>query len=271
MDHIDVSALHSGKRLTTRPILEEKLTIMDLAVEGVKLPWVQGGCTDGKHLYEFMISPDSLHCMIVKYDLATQEVIGYSSDLNLGHANDGAYNPHNNTLAIVHCCDLLAPTSNLVYIVDADTLQLLKTIELPRMDILEITYDPNGCRYITTSETEMVYWSEDFTLLDVKPVQTTHGWPTQGIECDGKYVYRLEFYLEKDENENILDMRNNIHIHDIATGQELALVPVNNFRESENLFIWNGKFYMSCNSLNWQGCEVYCFTIEPDDVLHECI
>ena len=135
-----------------------------------------------------MISRDSEHCVIVKYDLATQELIGYSEDMNLGHANDGAYNPNNNTLAIVHCLDLKASTSNIVYIVDAQTLSLRKTIE----------------------------------------------------------------------------MKNNIHVTDVETGEHITTIPLNMGRESENMFIYDGKFYVSCNNRDWTGCEVYSFEIVPE-------
>ena len=115
--NIDTTLIRSGKALTTVIVAEKNLSIDHITNGEISLPWVQGGCSDGKHLYEFMVSKDSLHCVIVKYDLATQKVITFSEDLMLGHANDGAYNPFDNTIAITHCCDLVSPTSNIVYIV----------------------------------------------------------------------------------------------------------------------------------------------------------
>jgi len=258
---VDTSLIKSGKELDTVFTFEEKLTVDNVEYNDVKLPWVQGGCCDGKHLYEFMVSRDSLHCIIVKFDLATQKMIARSDDIMLGHANDGAYNPNDNTLAIVHCCDLVSPTSNIVYIVDAESLKLLRTYKLPEYDMFEITYNENTRQYITTSEKEMFYWDENFNLLDRKKIYVTPGWPSQGIECDGEYVYRLEFFLNKDSDGKILEMKNTIRVNDIETGKEVAVIPINTGLESENMFIHDGKFYLSCNNIKWTGCSVFSFEI----------
>ena len=255
---VDTECIRDYKFLKTQITYEEKFTVSNLKSGEYALPWVLGGCTDGKFLYEFMVSKDSLHCIIVKYDLATQKIVKYSEDMNLGHANDGAYNPNNNTLAIVHCCDPRENCSNKIYIVDAESLTLQKTVTLPKNELFEITYNENTRRYITTSEAEMHYWDEDFNLLDTKEIFITPGWPSQGIECDGEYVYRLEFFLGNSTPET---MKNNIHVNDVVTGEHVATIPLNMGRESENLFIYDGKFYVSCNNRNWTGCEVYSFNI----------
>ena len=258
--NINTDMIKKGANLDTVINQEHKLTYLGCEKDGVSLPWVQGGCCDGKYLYEFMVSRDSRHCIIVKYDMATKEIVKMSDDLMLGHANDGAYNPHNNTIAITHCCDLVSNTSNIVNIVDADNLTLKETYELEKFDQFTITYNQNTRQYITCTEKELHYWSEDFKLLDIKQVVTSKGWPSQGIECDGEYVYRLEFFLgeggKKPET-----MKNNIRVNDVETGEEIAIIPLNNNRESENMFIYDGKFYFSCNDVKWRGCEVYGFDI----------
>ncbi|MBQ7335194.1 MAG: hypothetical protein IJW92_01815 [Clostridia bacterium] len=261
--NINTDCLNANAPLTTKITYEEKLTVCDIKIGEFEFPWVQGGCTDGKHLYEFMVSRDSLHCVIVKYDLSTQKMIAYSEDMMLGHANDGAYNPNNHTLAITHCCDLTSPTSNKVYIVDAETLTFIKAYELPKFDLFAITYNENTRQYITASESEMNYWDENFRLIDTKIINITPGWPSQGIECDGEYVYRLEFFLGKG-GDDPKTMKNNVHVNDVETGKEIALIPLNMERESENMFIYNGHFYVSCNNKEWTGCEVYCFDIVPE-------
>ena len=123
--NVNTAPIRSGKPLTTEIVAEQNLSIDHIKSGEFSLPWVQGGCSDGKYLYEFMISKDSLHCVIVKYDLAEQKVIAFSEDLMLGHANDGAYNPNDGTIAITHCCDLVSPTSNIVYIVDFQCAMIL--------------------------------------------------------------------------------------------------------------------------------------------------
>ena len=218
--NINTALIRSGKALTTDIVAEKNLSIDRITAGKFLLPWVQGGCSDGKHLYEFMISKDSRHCVIVKYDLATQKVIAFSEDLMLGHANDGAYNPFDHTIAITHCCDLVSHTSNIVYIVDADSLTLVKTYTLPKFDLYEITYNENTRQYITTSEEEMHYWDEDFNLLDVKPIAITPNWPSQGIDCDGEYVYKgVEYYARI---EIVIELpSNNGGVQRIKTGWSL--------------------------------------------------
>lgn len=257
---VNTACIKCSQALTTKITYEENLTVVDVKNGEYDLPWVQGGCTDGKHLYEFMVSRDSRHCVIVKYDLATQKIIAYSEDMMLGHANDGAYNPNDHTIAITHCCDLESPTSNKVYLVDAETLTFIRSYELPKFDLFTITYNENTRQYITCGEREMNYWDEEFRLLDTKDILITPGWPSQGIECDGEYVYRLEFFLGLG-GADPTTMKNNIHVNDVKTGEEIALIPLNMDRESENMFIYNGKFYVSCNNKNWTGCEVYRFDI----------
>ena len=89
---VNTKCIRKGARLVTAPKLEEKLTLLNLKRGDISFPWVQGGCCGGKYLYEFMISEDSRHCIIAKYDLEAQEIVAYSEDMMLGHANDGAYN-----------------------------------------------------------------------------------------------------------------------------------------------------------------------------------
>ena len=257
---VNTDCIKKGVKLDTVIKREEKLTLLDLKRDGIDYEWVQGGCAYGKYLYEFMISRDSLHCIIVKFDLETQSIVEYSEDIMLGHANDAAYNPNNDTLAVVHCLDPIKPTSNIVYIVDAKTLSYKHSYELPAYDMFEITYNENTRQYITSSEQEMFYFDEEFNLLEKKSISITEGWPSQGIECDGEYVYRLEFFLGKG-GEDPSTMKNNIHVNNIETGDEIALIPLNMDRESENLFIYDGKFYVTCNDKNWRGCEVYSFEI----------
>lgn len=252
--------------LTTVAFCEEKLAFSDLKSGDVSLPWVQGGCCDGQYMYQFMISKDSEHCIIVKYDMATQEFVDCSEDLPLGHANDGAYNPYDNTIAITHCLDAATKLekSNRIYIVDANDLILLRSYDLPKSELFAIAYNPNTRQYITAGEEEMNYWDEEFNLIDTKAIFMTPGWPSQGIDCDGEFVYRLEFFIRKNEEGVTVEMKNNIHVNDVQNGEELALIPLNVGLESENMFMYDGKFYVACNNRAWSGCTVYGFEFVPE-------
>lgn len=259
--NVNTERIKSGAPLTTVAEQVKELTVDRLTVGEHELPWVQGGVCDGRYLYQFIVSRDSKHCVIVKQDMETLQVVAKSEDMMLGHANDGAYNPNNNTIAIPHCCDLDSPSYNIIYLVDAEKLTLIKTLELPKYDLFTITYNENTRQYITASEEEMHYWDEDFNLLDTKPILITPGWPSQGIECDGEYVYRLEFFLNKKPSGEIIEMKNNMHVNDVTTGEEVALIPVNVPLESEHMFIYNGEFYVVCNNRRWTGSDIFRFKI----------
>ena len=56
-------------------------------------------------------------------------------------------------------------------------------------------------------------------------------------------------------------MLNNIRVNDVTTGEEVAIIPLNMGLESENLFHYNGKLYVSCNNRRWTGCDIFRFDI----------
>ena len=90
------------------------------------IPWVQGGCTDGTYYYYFMITNNTVtptKCVILKYDLATQALVDTSAELQLGHANDAAYNPHNNTI-------IVAEGGTSYHVIDPDTLTIKKMVTI---------------------------------------------------------------------------------------------------------------------------------------------
>ena len=235
------------------------------------MKWAQGGCTDGTYLYQFMISTDSTKCVIVKIDLATETVVGYSAELDLGHANDAAYNPYDDTIAVADCyysyyldddgvTKIYTDYYNTVYILDAQTLTLEKTVIVDTgyktAPISAITYDVETRQYITSNETQLYFWNEDFSEYVNVSSRITDGYATQGIDCDGEYIYRLA-YRQDSETKAIT---NHLVINDMS-GNKVADIDLGISVETENIIQYNGKFYVTCNNSSWNGSEVYSLTL----------
>ena len=60
----------------------------------------QGGCVAKGFLYTCMHCPfvQPNKCIIIKQELSSGKIVGFSREYEFGHANDATYNPHNNTI-----------------------------------------------------------------------------------------------------------------------------------------------------------------------------
>lgn len=246
-----------GAELQADAITKFAFNVSKFTQNGATLQWVQGGCSDGKYLYEFMISTDSKSCVIVKFDMETEQIVKKSSVLNLGHANDAEYNPHNNTIAVADC---MSPDYNKVYVLDADKLIVLKTVELERSSAAQLTYNETTREYITANNAKIYFWNEDFELLRSFSVGLTKDHHTQGMMCDGEYIYRLEYWQNPN---NSKDIRNNLRIIRVSDGKEMTVVELGIAREIEFVTVFGDVFYVGCNNSSWSGSEVYAFDLIP--------
>ena len=246
-----------GASLTVDAVTKFKFNVSSFTQNSATLKWVQGGCTDGRHLYEFMISTDSTNCVIVKFDLESGELVKKSSVLNLGHANDAAYNPNNNTIAVADC---MSPDYNKVYVLDADTLTVTDIIELEKNSAPQLTYNKVTRQYVTANNSKMYFWDEDFNLLRTCTVGLGEDYHTQGIVCDGTYFYRLEYWQNPN---NAKDIKNNLRIIRASDGKEMTIVDIGIAREAEFIMIYEDMFYIGCNNSSWSGSEVYAFKLIP--------
>lgn len=254
------------------------------APSGQSLSCVQGGGTDGKYMYACMLNAteEIPSCMILKYDLKTQNRVAISKELKLGHANDMAYNPDEHILVVSHC--VLSTTHNgqpaagLVSIFDPDTLALKETIPLAEGSDISITYNRETKQYITVGlQNNYIYiYDKDFNL-----VKTFTGFGIcrgvfngvycgdylmQGIDTDGKYLYISGWHGGSD----FLTLRSieeetstHIHVVDLETGKHLDKIELGIHREIENFGIIDGKFYIWTNNFSWTGAEFYIAEIIP--------
>jgi hypothetical protein len=241
-----------------------RLEYMDIPVfksvagKNYKYQWTQGGCVVGNLVYTCMITDDNTKptkgCIIVK-DLESGEVIKKSGELELGHANDVAYNPDQNVLAVADCND-----GNLVYIVDPDTLKVKKTIVLDEY-IYSLAYDDVSNKYIGVGLGYIRYYTSNFKYIKGVKFSLTEGHAGQGILCDGTYIYMLEYRQNLEIATDAIN--NNLAVYRMDTGAKVTLIDLGINRETE--FIgWNdGYFYIGCNNIKWTGMEFYKVEIAP--------
>ena len=214
----------------------------------------QGACTDGKYAYFAVMQGGGT---ILKYDINSWKLVASKQISNVGHGNDIAYNPDENLLVIANN----EPYYNIVTLIDADTLKVIKDVELKQtvkvketqtdkltgkkktvekekeqpLDIYSISYNSELKRYVVG-----ISGSYDFALLDTsfkkksqfKGVNT--GYTRQGCDCDEDYIY----FVQSGGSGNLLV------IYDYS-GKHIASVTVSDSHEIENLFHVGHTFYAS--------------------------
>ena len=219
----------------------------------------QGGCSIGKYLYTCMVEDERIEvakCVIVKIDLENGKVVGYSKELELGHATDLTYDPDNNTIVVAYCTD-----GSILKILDADTHELKDTVRLQHCGVFSISYDPIKKYYVGPCHNYINYVNADFSFIRKVPYKN-NGNPKQGVFSDGTYLYMLEYWRNPYDPE---DMRNSLIIFDLETAEPVNKVDLGIRCESENITWWNGKFYVTCNNRSWYGSRVYEVEIKSSE------
>lgn len=266
-------------------------------VNGDRFSAVQGGCSDGTYYYYCAITADgnATRCVILKYDLATQEMVDTSDAMYLDHANDMAYNPDEDVLAVAHCAGETThngqAVSGKISILDPDTLTLLETVPLASLSEakggdISIAYDCVNKQYITISYQNryMYVYDSDFNLQ--KTIEADfpecQGWfngeyegayLVQGIETDGRYLYFLDWHGGSEFGDGYKSIEDEIsthmHVIDLQTGKQVELIELGIKREVENLAIMGDCFYIVCNNITWTGSECYKVRIIPESLKGE--
>lgn len=198
----------------------------------------QGGCFNGKNLYQVFISKDESSARVVRKNVVTGEEI-YSEPLPLHHGNDMTYNPNTNQVLVCHVSDML------VSIFDADTLEHIETRQMERGGS-SITYSPERDEYLLGSNLFKCVKASDFS--DAGDLFTAHpdtdGLTTQGIASDKDHVYSL---LCKGLGHAKYDCY--VAVYDWAGNYEsLITFKVEDGYEPENISIVDGEMYVLCCS-----------------------
>lgn len=100
-----------SKKYTVSSVLKNKFSVTPPPVytegdsfKAVKYAYqhAQGGCVANGFLYTCMHSPfvQPNKCIIIKQELSSGKIVGFSREYEFGHANDATYNPDENTIVI---------------------------------------------------------------------------------------------------------------------------------------------------------------------------
>lgn len=148
----------------------------------------QGACTDGTYLYNVMEDQvlASLHCVIMKIDPKTWEVVEVSDPLPIDHGNSITYLPQTKQFMISNC----KPDGTLVSYVDAETLTYLRTVQMPY---------PSSSYFYNEELNQYVAYGQNKTILildeNLKVLESYNGvassFTTQGYACDAEYIYPI--------------------------------------------------------------------------------
>ncbi len=206
----------------------------------------QGGCFDGTYYYQAFLKKHSASdedqniVKIAKYDYKTKTPVACSEELALNHCNDITYNPKTGELLVANN----NPNRRRVSVLSAETLQLLRTVEIDAM-IYGITYDSGRDRFAValSSSQNMRILNADLSLADDKVflgTELTKSYTTQGICSDDTFIYHV---LWDGERKSKPTFQNVITVYDWY-GNFVGVINIGiGIIEPENISIdENGKF-----------------------------
>lgn len=231
----------------------------------------QGGCVAKGFLYTCMHCPfvQPNKCIIMKQELQSGKIVGFSREYEFGHANDATYNPDENTI-VISICD----GTPRMAVLNADTLEHIKTVTLEGCDLCNVHYDPISRVYVScAAQNKTVYvYDENFALINSFEAFMTPGpvvdYCIQGCITDGVYVYVLEWHggqrwgeLHGRGGATTETSTSHFKVFDIKTGEHVAVIDTGIPREIEYAAYVDGKFYVGCNRIDWNGLEVWEMTV----------
>lgn len=212
----------------------------------------QGGCSDGERYYynismhyDLASDQENNYSRIAKIDLRTGEVVKWSENLTLHHANDAAYQPR--TREILVCNN--KPHHRRVTILDADTLTVKRIAELP-FPIYCIDYNEDRDCYVVGLSGTWDYriLDADLTPIDDKILRgttLTARYTKQGVCADSELIY---FILWDGKHKDAEDFQNEIAVYDWE-GNFRGIIEFDvGVKEPENLSIVNGEIVAVCGA-----------------------
>ena len=230
-----LAAFGLGK--TPDPPVLTQTTVFNIAAYDT-IRTVEGGCTDGRYIYEILIDPDAdkaeTPCKIVKIDSTNWSTVTVSETLNIDHANDMTYDASRNALLISNNI----PNYTTVTAVDPVTLTVKETFTLPQKIYSIVYVGAKDCYYAGISTTyNIVHLNKNFEEIDTIE-GINNGFTRQGIDSDGTYLYCI-FYKE-----------NSIYKYDFDGNYQGRCVLPDTTNEAENMFFIDGKLYVSYNIMS---------------------
>lgn len=209
----------------------------------------QGGCSDGTRYY-YNISmhydlptQEHTYSRIAKIDLHTREIVRWSENMSLDHANDATYYAPAHEIMVCHN----KPNYHRVTVLDADTLIPKRTVELP-FPIYSIDYNAARDAFVVG-----VAKTWDFRVLnaDFSPADDvvrhcsplTQNYVKQGLCADDEQVY---FILWDGKRKRDPDFQNAISVYG-WNGDFRGLIEFDvGVKEPESLSIVDGEIVAVC-------------------------
>ena len=219
----------------------------------------QGGCLVGDFYYQAFVyrhrpSGQELNeVKIAKVDMKKGEIVQTSRTLFLHHANDITYNSKTNKLLVCNN----APHRKWLSVIDPDTLEMERTIELP-VEIFGISYNEKKDIYAVgiSFGKSFCLLDADFRVIDDKiypPSPLTERYINQGIGSDDDFIYFAfwdAYTLKKDPESfqsTVAAYRWN--------GEFAGFIDFNiGLHEPENLSTRDGKLVLVANSDEGMHC-----------------
>lgn len=224
---------------------------------------VQGGCTDGKYVYQLFYCADmntdgfNNQCVIVKCDVKTGKVVATSETMQLNHANDVTYNSKLGYLVVCHN----APLSNMISYVDAESLKLVDTFATENY-MFSLDYNATRDQYIVgliATKTFQILDADFKAVTDVfQPTKAYRSSVNQGAACDDNYIY---FIYYKTNVINVYDWDGNF-----LTSIELESKIESRNYEVESLTSINGEMYIFCGQGKATVFKVSDFIPKPEEI-----
>jgi YhcH/YjgK/YiaL family protein len=144
-------------------------------------------------------------------------------------------------------------------------------------ELINIHYDPQAKVYVACAfQNEIFYvYDKDFKLTNSFKAFMSPGpvreYSLQGCITDGVYVYVLEWHggqrwgeLRGRGGATTETSTSHFNVFDIKTGEHVAVIDTGIPREIEYAAYVDGKFYVGCNRIDWNGLEVWEMTVETE-------
>lgn len=202
---------------------------------------VEGGCTDGRYVYQVLIDTDaetgSVPCKIVKIDSSDWSTVAVSEELNIDHANDMTYDEANKLLVVCNN----KPNYTTITFVDPATLKVtgIKTLGTRVYSIAYVGSEK--CWYAGISNSaDIVRFDENFKETGVID-NPENIYTRQSLATDGTYLYSLYYNP------------NTVFRYSLTGEPKGHIVLPDTANEAENIFFLGGKMYVGFNILGPAG------------------
>ena len=210
----------------------------------------QGACSDGTYIWS---GSDSPHC-IRRIHILTKESISRSftdDEWLCGHINDMTYNPYTNRIYAVAFETGESASYDKIAVINPDSLMQEEIIHLQAADgkpyrVHGIAYDRlNRCYYTAATGSNgctYLVFDDDFHYLRTIKTTRYENYVLQGIETDGRYIYRSLSAADGSQWFAIYDLVGNFI--------NLVLLPIPKMiNELEDaMYDWHGNWYANVAS-----------------------